>query len=144
MGIKIYVPQESDLCKSFYLYGLDEEKQTEMMKKLDDRMIFVQNMHNQYAQNQMVARDMMNKFVGALEQWDAIKKSETEKMATLTPTPEQKIVLDKVLSEIDLKIKQLSEEYNKHRMAFEQSRDAINQHIGCIEDIKYWSLIMKG
>jgi len=144
MGKKIYVPRESDLCKSFYLYGLDEEKQTEMMIKFNDRLTFIQNAQNQYSQQQMFSRDMMNKFTGALEQWDAIKKAEVDKIATITPTPEQKIMFDKMLAEIDAKIKILSDEYNKHRLTFEQSRDAINQHIGCIEDIKYWSLIMKG
>jgi len=144
MGKKIYVPTESDLCKSFYLYGLDEEKQTETMKKFNDRLVFVQNMQNQYTQQQMISRDMMNKFTGALEQWDAIRKAEVEKIATKTPTPEQKVMFDKMLVEIDAKIKILSDEYGKHRLTFEQSRDAINQHIGCIEDIKYWSLIMKG
>jgi hypothetical protein len=125
MGVKIFVPTESDLCKSFHLYGKEEEQQTEMMKK------------------QSVSRDMMNKFIGALEQWDEIKKNESVNISKLTPTPEQKVALDKVLADIDLKIKLLTEEYNKHRLSFEQSRDAINQHIGCIEDIKYWMLLMK-
>jgi hypothetical protein len=143
MGKKIFVPTESDLCKSFHLYGKDEEKQGEMMKKFEDRMNFVQNMHNQYAQQQMFSRDMMNKFMGAIEQWEQIKNNESQNISKINPNPEQKLVLEKVLSDIDAKLKLLSEEYNKHRLAFEQSRDAINQHIGCIEDIKYWMLLIK-
>jgi hypothetical protein len=143
MGKKIFVPTESDLCKSFYLYGKDEEKQTDMLKKLDDRIAFLQNMHSQHTQQQMISRDMMNKFMGAVEQWEAIRKSEQTKIESITPTPEQKVILDKVLADIDTKLKLLTEEYQKHRLTFEQSRDAINQHIGAIEDVKYMMLLMK-
>jgi hypothetical protein len=143
-GIRIYVPHESDLCKSYFIYGRDEEKQTETIKKLNDRLEFLTNVHGVHTQNQLVSRDMMNKFTGAVEQWEAIKKSEQDKInSAKNITPEQKQALDKVMEDIDLKLKQLTEEYHKHRATFEQSRDAINQHIGAIEDVKYWLLVMK-
>lgn len=122
MGKNIYVPLESDLCKSFYLYGKDEEKQTEMLKKLEDRMGFLQNMHNQYANNQMISRDNMNKFIGAIEQWQAQDQNEPA---------------------VQKRMGELQEEFKKHQLTFEQSRDAINQHVGAIEDVKYMMLLMK-
>lgn len=142
-GIKIYIPHESDLCKSYYIYGMDEEKQTETIKKLNDRLAFLTNAHATYMMNQTGARDIMNKFVGAIEQWEFIKKSEQDKINAIKPEGETKKVLDKVLADIEIKLKQLTDEYNKHRQIFEQSRDAINQHIGAIEDVKYWLLVMK-
>lgn len=143
MGKKIYVPTESDLCKSFHLYGKDEEKVTDIMKKYNDRLEFLTKVHANYIQQQAFSRDMMMKFQGAIEQWDAIKKSELSKIASMKPTTEQKIVLDKVISDIDLKLNQLTEEYKKHQINYEQGRDAANQHIGAIEDVKYWMLITK-
>jgi hypothetical protein len=38
---------------------------------------------------------------------------------------------------------QLQEELKKYQQTYEQSRDAINQHIGAIEDVKYMMLLMK-
>lgn len=141
MGKKIYIPTESDLCKSFYLYGKDEEKQTDMLKKLDDRLKFVTDMHVQYTMQQQGARDMMNKFAGALEQWEAMLNNEKARNGTLAGA--NKELSDKAITEITEKVKQLTDEWKKHQVAFEQARDAINQHIGAIEDVKYMQLLMK-
>jgi hypothetical protein len=143
-GKKIYVPTESDLCKSFYLYGRDEEKQGEMLIKLEDRFAFLQSQHTLHTNNQAVSRDMMNKFVGALEQWEFLKKNEQARIdTTITDQKEREETSLKVMPVYDVKIKEITDEYNKHRTTYEQSRDAINQHIGAIEDVKFMQLLMK-
>lgn len=143
LGKKIYVPSESDLCKSYFIYGRDEEKQTETLKKLEDRRGFLTNMQAQYSNNQAIARDMMNKFSGAIEQWEFIKKNEIAKFESGAIPAEQKPLLTKVIEDIDKKLKELTDEYNKHRINFEQSRDAINQHIGALEETKFTMMLMK-
>jgi hypothetical protein len=124
MGKTVYVPTESDLCKSFYLYGKDEEKQTDMMKKLENHFAFIQNMHNQYLNNKEVSRDNIHKFIGAIEQW---KNADT----------------DQNDPKVKERIENLTAEYQKHVQMFEQSRDAVNQHIGAMELMKYIMLLMK-
>jgi len=143
LGKKIYVPSESDLCKSYFIYGRDEEKQTETLKKLEDRRGFLSNMQAQYSNNQAVSRDMMNKFAGAIEQWEFIKKNEVSKFESGSIPEEHKPLITKVIEDIDKKLKELTEEYNKHRITYEQSRDAINQHIGALEETKYMEMLMK-
>lgn len=143
MGKKIYVPSESDLCKSYFIYGRDEERQTETLKKLEDRRVFISNAQAQYSNQQAFSRDMMNKFQGAVEQWEFIKKNEIEKSSKIQMDDKQKEILNNVIKDIDIKLKELTDEYNKHRLTFEQSRDAINQHIGALEETKYMQLLMK-
>jgi hypothetical protein len=122
MGIKVYAPTESDLCKSFYIYGKDEEKQTDMLKKLDDRMQFLQGMHNQYKYQNETARDLVNQTIGAIKEWEK---------------------QDQNANEVKEKIKELTGIFNKHRSDLEQSRDAVQQHVGAMEDVKYIQGLMK-
>ena len=122
MGIKIYVPTESDLCKSYFLYGRDEEKQADLMKKFDDRFQFLQGVHNQYKIQHEQARDAMNQVAGALE----LLKSQ-----------------DQDDPQVQEKIKKFTAEWQKHRLAYEQGRDAIQQHIGAIEDVKYFQQLFR-
>jgi hypothetical protein len=98
-------------------------------------------MQGQYTNNQAISRDMMNKFMGAIEQWEFIKKAEIEKQSQYTE--EQKKISVEIVKNFDLKLKELTDEYNKHRLTFEQSRDAINQHIGALEENKYLMMLMK-
>ena len=86
---------------------------------------------------------MMNKFAGAIEQWDFIKKNETEKSKAAQMDEKQTEIFNEVIKNIDIKLKELNEEYQKHRITYEQSRDAINQHIGALEETKYMQLLMK-
>lgn len=66
-GIKIYVPTESDLLKSYFLYGKDEEKQSELMLKFQDRMNFLMNQHNVQKNQAEQLRDSLNQHIGAIE-----------------------------------------------------------------------------
>ena len=117
MGVKIYVPTESDLCKSYYLYGRDEAKQADLMKKFEDRKAFLEGVHNQFKLQFEQARDVMNQVAGALE-------------------------MLKHQGQNDPNVKKQTEEFTKqwqtHKLAFEQGRDAIQQHLGAIEDVKYF------
>jgi len=115
-GIKIYVPPESDLCKSFYIYGRDEEQQTDMIIKLNDRMSFLMGAHNQYKMQNEQARDAMNRTIGELECWKKFDQKE-----------------DKVKEQVE----NLNKVLMNQRYQFETTRDAINQHIGAMEDIKF-------
>jgi hypothetical protein len=66
-GIKIYVPKESDLMKSYFQYGREEEHQTEILMKIQDHMNFLTNQYNgQKAQSEQL-RDSLNQHIGAIE-----------------------------------------------------------------------------
>lgn len=67
MGIKIFVPLESDLLKSYFKYGKDEEKQTEILKRIQDHMDFMTNTFNAQKQQSEQLRDSLNQHVGGIE-----------------------------------------------------------------------------
>jgi hypothetical protein len=67
MGRKVYVPSESDLMKTYFIYGLEEEKQTEMVKRIEDHMNFLMNQCNMQKQNSEQLRDAINQHVGGIE-----------------------------------------------------------------------------
>jgi hypothetical protein len=66
-GIKIYVPKESDLCKSYFLYGKDEEHQTEIMVKLTERMNWLQNQLNGFMAQRGQVEQAIQQHIGAIE-----------------------------------------------------------------------------
>jgi len=66
-GIKIYVPKESDLCKSYFLYGKDEEHQTEIMVKLNDRMNWLQAQLNNFMAQRGQVEQAIQQHIGAIE-----------------------------------------------------------------------------
>jgi hypothetical protein len=66
-GIKIYVPKESDLCKSYFLYGKDEEHQTEIMVKLTDRMNWLQTQLNNFMAQRGQVEQAIQQHIGAIE-----------------------------------------------------------------------------
>jgi len=66
-GIKIYVPKESDLCKSYFLYGKDEEHQTEIMVKLTDRMNWLQTQLNNFMAQRGQIEQAIQQHIGAIE-----------------------------------------------------------------------------
>lgn len=68
MGKKIHVPAESDLMRSNFLYGKDEEKQSKEMVKHHDRLGFLTNAYNGIKQQLEQGRDAMNQHVGAIEE----------------------------------------------------------------------------
>ena len=67
MGIKIYVPKESDLMKSYFQYGREEERQSEITGKIQAHMEWLVNQHNMYKQQSEQARDAINQHIGAIE-----------------------------------------------------------------------------
>lgn len=67
MGIKIYVPKESDLMKSYFQYGREEEKQSDILLKITDHMAWLTNQYNGQKQQSEQLRDSLNQHVGAIE-----------------------------------------------------------------------------
>ena len=74
LGIKIYVPPVSDLLKSNFLYGLDEEKQGEISGKIQERKDWLNGVYQQNLQqkNQMLQQmaqldNSIQQHVGAIE-----------------------------------------------------------------------------
>jgi hypothetical protein len=67
MGKAIYVPAESDLMKSYFLYGKDEEKQTEILKRIQDHMDFMTTQFNGQKQQSEQLRDSLNQHIGGIE-----------------------------------------------------------------------------
>jgi hypothetical protein len=67
MGIKIYVPSESDLMKSYFLYGKDEEHQSEIITRIQDHMNFLSQQFNANKGQSEQLRDSLNQHIGAIE-----------------------------------------------------------------------------
>ena len=66
-GITIYVPPESDLLKSFFLYGKDEEKQADLQRKLEDRLNWLNSQLNQYQMQRGQIEQAVQQHIGAIE-----------------------------------------------------------------------------
>lgn len=67
MGIKIYVPPMSDLMKTNFIYGRDEEEQSAMLAKIEDRLNFLQGQYNQYIAQKNQLDAAIQQHIGALE-----------------------------------------------------------------------------
>ena len=67
MGIAVYVPPESDLMKSYFLYGKDEEQQTELIKRMEDHLNFMTNQFNGFKNQSEQLRDSLNQHIGGIE-----------------------------------------------------------------------------
>lgn len=64
---KLYIPPECDLLKTFFLYGFDDDKITEMKLKMESRKAELQGRLNQYkavADSNIAA---MNQMLGAID-----------------------------------------------------------------------------
>ena len=68
LGISIYVPTESDLCKSTFLYGFEDERVNQLRLKYNDRRMFLQNQLNNYSMQKMQMEAAMQQHIGALEE----------------------------------------------------------------------------
>ena len=67
MGIKVYVPKESDLLKSYFLYGKEEEKQAEILSKIQGHSDFLISQYNAQKAQAEQLRDSLNQHIGAIE-----------------------------------------------------------------------------
>lgn len=68
LGIKIYVPPVSDLLKSNFLYGLDEEKQSEIMTKVEERKAWLNGVFNQHQQQKAQLQQQLAQVDAAIQQ----------------------------------------------------------------------------
>jgi hypothetical protein len=68
LGIKIYVPAVSDLLKSNFLYGLDEEKQSEISTKVQERKDWLTQIYNQHLQQKAQMNQQMAQVDAAIQQ----------------------------------------------------------------------------
>jgi hypothetical protein len=68
LGIKIYVPPVSDLLKSNFLYGLDEEKQSEISTKVQERKDWLTQIYNQHLQQKAQMNQQMVQVDAAIQQ----------------------------------------------------------------------------
>lgn len=67
MGIKIYVPPVSDLMKTNFIYGRDEEEQAAMVAKVEDRLNFLNQQYNSYMAQRQQIESAIQQHVGAIE-----------------------------------------------------------------------------
>jgi hypothetical protein len=67
MGIKIYVPPVSDLIKTNFIYGRDEEEQALMIAKIEDRLNFLNQQLNTYQMQANQVQAAIQQHLGAIE-----------------------------------------------------------------------------
>lgn len=68
MGKRIYVPLVSDLMKSNFLYGKDEEKQSETVKKIQERTDWLTTQYNLYQQQRAQMMQQIQQINTAIDQ----------------------------------------------------------------------------
>lgn len=66
-GIKVHLPAECDLLKSFFLYGYDDREITEMALKMRGRVQELDTRAKQYQANMASNQAAFNQMVGALD-----------------------------------------------------------------------------
>jgi len=74
-GIKVYIPEQSDLCKSWTLYGFEDEMSTTMSKRikhLHDEHLERKNQCEAIAQNNIA---MMHQSIGFMQATDYMQKA---------------------------------------------------------------------
>jgi len=134
MGIKIYIPTESDLCKSFFHYGLQEEEATELEKKIDDRIMWLQTQYNQVSNQSAFLMQVTNQLIGQIEntrQWmNKLKEKDSEKYAEL-------------IAEMEAKGMQLNQEFSTKQIEAQTAMNTVQQLVGGMEDSRYWKMTLK-
>ena len=73
MGIKVYIPDKSDLLKTLWLYPFEPE--SPMWVKCESRRQELQQRANEVHANEMAMRDNRNQIVGAIENMNYIQKA---------------------------------------------------------------------
>lgn len=134
MGKKIYIPAESDLCKSFFHYGEQEEENTEVQQKIEDRINWLQSQYNQMSNQTTFLGNVVNQIIGHIEStkfWqNELKKKNNESYNDL-------------ISEMNAKEMQLSQEFSVKQFEAQQAANSLQQLIGGVEDSKYWKMTLK-
>lgn len=67
LGVDVYIPETSDLLKTPFLYGLEEEKKNAMVIKTDARIKDLQNRAAQMNQNLQQQQAALHQLQGAIE-----------------------------------------------------------------------------
>ncbi len=134
MGCKIHIPFESDLCKSFFHYGRDEEANTDLEKKIDDRINWLQSQYNMMAQQSAFLMQVANQIIGRIESTkqtvNKLKELSSEKYADL-------------ISEMEAQIMALNQEFQTKQMEAQSAQNTVQQLVGGMEDSKYWKMTLK-
>ena len=132
-GIKIHIPTESDLCKSFFIYGKQEEENQDLIKKIDDRIGWAQGCINGANQNGAGATNAYHQFYGRVEELKEIVQILSDKDK------------DKYADEINLlmaKGSRIAGEMMAHQNSANQFQMTSQQMIGVLEDCKYWRMTL--
>jgi hypothetical protein len=69
-GIKVFLPKGCDLLKSYFMYGYEEEKETDFKRKADDKIKYFDKHATDFLKNYYVA-------MGSKEAWEDILKETT-------------------------------------------------------------------
>lgn len=73
-GIKLSVQQSSDLLKTSFLYGYDEEKQTVVRAQQKERHAYLVGQMNAAAQKEQAAKDEKLQYIGAVADIEHVLK----------------------------------------------------------------------
>ena len=133
-GIKIYIPEESDLCKSFFHYGRQEEETTDIGKKIDDRILWLQGQYNMMANQAAFLMQAANQMVGHIEGTRAW-------MAKLKEKNDDKFT--ELIADMEAKGIQLTQEFQAKQQEAQMAANSVQQLVGGIEDCKYWRMTLK-
>jgi hypothetical protein len=66
-GINVYLPPETDLCKTFYLYGYQDNEATELAKRLKAREGELNGRAAEFRRQMEEAKTGMNQLLGAAD-----------------------------------------------------------------------------
>lgn len=92
LGIEVYIPPNADLCKTPYLYGVENDN--EFRTRMQHRQKEIQEKFNQMRQQHSQLEAQMNQFLGAIENmkyisraWTLPQRSESEGATGLIEAP---------------------------------------------------------
>lgn len=134
LGIKIYVPSESDLCKSFFVYGKQEEENTEIIKKIDDRLEWLNQMMVQAQNNAAHATNIFHQFIGRIENCKDLVNMFSQKKDI--PGYQD------IINEITALGSKLANEMIGKQNEMSAHHNGVQQLVGSIEDSKYWRMTL--
>lgn len=93
-GIRIFIPHQSDLLKSRFLYGFQEDEEIAFNKKCSSSVVMMQDRLNQTIKAEQMVHDAYCRYDGGIQVLDGIIDKVKDE-ATLTQLKNTKIAMEK-------------------------------------------------
>lgn len=78
-GIKVYIPPESDLLKTRFTYGFQDEEKAAWQAKLDKTLEHIQTQHREAVLAAQSQQSVTDKYEGAIEAYSKMRKTKKVK-----------------------------------------------------------------